>query len=356
VLRWRVFGFMRMSLALAVMFSHLVPFMAGQLNWLGHYAVWSFFCLSGYLMTLVLNQRYGFGSDGLLRYAANRALRIYPPYLVALAAMTGLLALRPDWTAVLTHTGLPYVAGDWIRNVALLDLNSRMLPAPILPASWSLSIELYYYVLMALLLSRSRVTVLLWLVAAVTWAAWANTTGVAAHLRVTSPAACALPFALGATVYFVGQLFSPSPTEPRAAHSQLPNWLLPLAVVVALVNAGTAWTWPDLYSTPLLLHAAASSAVILALAGVARPKATSIMTRLDRQLGDLSYPLFLLHMPVSIVVAAALATFTESDLGLGERPALFVLAVPVVLMVSLLLRRVVELPVEKLRRRVARSG
>ena len=339
---------MRMSLALAVMFSHLVPFLAGQLNWLGHYAVWSFFCLSGYLMTLVLNQRYGFGSDGLLRYAANRALRIYPPYLVALAAMATLLALRPDWAAVLTHAGLPYVAGDWIRNVALLDLDSRMLPAPILPASWSLSIELYYYVLMALLLSRSRVTVSLWLVAAATWAAWANATGVAAHLRVTSPAACALPFALGAAVYFVGQQF----TRPEFT---LPSWLLPLAVVVALLNAGTAWTWPDLYSTPLLLHAAASSAVILALAGLAHPKATSIPARLDRQLGDLSYPLFLLHMPVSIVVAAALATFTESDLRLGERSALFVLAVPVVLMVSLLLRRVVELPVEKLRRRVARE-
>ena len=71
---WRAF------LAFLVAISHL---WAGMVDGPAAYAVWGFFVLSGYLMTLVLTTRYGTTPGGLRQFALNRLLRIYPSFLVA---------------------------------------------------------------------------------------------------------------------------------------------------------------------------------------------------------------------------------------------------------------------------------
>jgi peptidoglycan/LPS O-acetylase OafA/YrhL len=45
-------------------------------------AVFAFYTLSGYLMTRVLNERYGFTAAGTAAFALNRVLRLWPVYLV----------------------------------------------------------------------------------------------------------------------------------------------------------------------------------------------------------------------------------------------------------------------------------
>ena len=74
-----MFGTYRFLLACLVLVTHLAGVRCA-----GAYAVFGFYLLSGYLMTLVLNERYGFSPNGFGRYVANRALRIYPPYLAIL--------------------------------------------------------------------------------------------------------------------------------------------------------------------------------------------------------------------------------------------------------------------------------
>ena len=66
-----MFGIYRYGLALCVAISHL---WAGTIGGPAAYAVWGFYCLSGYLMTLILNEKYGFSPRGVGRFAANRAL------------------------------------------------------------------------------------------------------------------------------------------------------------------------------------------------------------------------------------------------------------------------------------------
>lgn len=70
---------LRFLLASLVVFHHLaeVPFA-------GHHAVIFFFVLSGYLITLVMQERYGYGAACVARFWANRALQLYPAYLVTL--------------------------------------------------------------------------------------------------------------------------------------------------------------------------------------------------------------------------------------------------------------------------------
>jgi len=45
-----------------------------------------FFVISGFYMAMVLRQKYGFSRGGLARFAVNRLLRLYPAYIVAVGA------------------------------------------------------------------------------------------------------------------------------------------------------------------------------------------------------------------------------------------------------------------------------
>ena len=62
-----MFGIFRTLLALAVVVDHL-----GGVHGMGTYAVFGFYVLSGYLMTMVLHRTYGYSISGFSRYALNR--------------------------------------------------------------------------------------------------------------------------------------------------------------------------------------------------------------------------------------------------------------------------------------------
>lgn len=70
-------GYFRFILAVVVCCNHL-----SSIGGLGRYAVFSFYILSGFLMTTILNERYGLTPGGIAKYAMNRILRIYPTYLI----------------------------------------------------------------------------------------------------------------------------------------------------------------------------------------------------------------------------------------------------------------------------------
>ena len=89
-------------LALMVVHSH---FTGGALG--GPVAVFGFFCLSGYLMTKIVNETYADGLAGYLRYLGNRALRIYPAYYVGVAFAAAVLLLWP--TEARTAAGCPAI-------------------------------------------------------------------------------------------------------------------------------------------------------------------------------------------------------------------------------------------------------
>jgi len=160
-----MFGTYRYILALLVIFSHYHPIYCGRLNWTGMYAVFGFYVLSGYLMTRVLHQTYGFSGRGITHFLWNRALRIYPAYWVA--AIVSLLVVEaiPQTVAIYSRViGAPIAPTDVIRNVFIFGLDAWRIPRLVTPA-WSLNVELCFYVLMATLLSRSRRSVAIWVVA-----------------------------------------------------------------------------------------------------------------------------------------------------------------------------------------------
>ena len=106
-----MFGIYRYGLAFCVAISHL---WGGMIAGPAAYAVWGFYCLSGYLMTLILNEKYGFSKRGLTNFAVNRLLRIYPAYYVVCAGMFLLFWFIPDTAArFLPLLHMPHTAQGW---------------------------------------------------------------------------------------------------------------------------------------------------------------------------------------------------------------------------------------------------
>lgn len=128
-------GILRFILALSVVFAHV------GIRWpiAPDRAVQAFFVISGFYMALVLDKRY---SDNWT-FWTNRLIRIFPSYLL-IAALTALWLWRfwPQFYASLSTF-------DAVTNVVIVgqDISTYRGGGLFLPQAWSVSLELYFYVL-----------------------------------------------------------------------------------------------------------------------------------------------------------------------------------------------------------------
>jgi peptidoglycan/LPS O-acetylase OafA/YrhL len=143
-------GYYRLMLAMLVLASHLYyrGFDYGQS------AVVCFFLISGFVMTKLLDSHYGDIKQASLFYV-DRAARIFPQYLVYCAATIALISattVKNDWTSACTP-------GMLAGNISLLMLyepgSNPIWKCTLIPASWSLSLEWAFY-LMVPFIANSR--------------------------------------------------------------------------------------------------------------------------------------------------------------------------------------------------------
>jgi peptidoglycan/LPS O-acetylase OafA/YrhL len=284
-----MFGTLRTLLALVVVAAHL-----GPLDNIGPYAVFGFYVLSGYLMTAILHDRYGYTRAGVLRYAANRLLRIYPLYLVALVLSVLLVALLGNTAARGYHPqlGLDVSTTELLRNLFLmLSINTD---TRWVPPAWALTVELFFYAAMGLGLSRHPAVCLGWLLASVAYTCYLWVGGASASYRYFPIAAASLPFAMGACLHHLRQ-------QPW----RVVAWLrsprnLPLFACAFSLNLvfGSLVDGKLAFGLPFYLNLALAWLLIAHLA----LRESSRWQPLDAALGELSYPVYLLHYQAGMLL------------------------------------------------------
>ncbi len=114
--------------------------------------MFAFYALSGYLMTRILHERYGFTPRGITAFLINRVLRLWPAYLVVIAGTALALRFLPlqnfFFSLVPPRSLLGQVTNLTILGQVGFDF-TYLIPLPRLaPTSWSLSIELFCYCLL----------------------------------------------------------------------------------------------------------------------------------------------------------------------------------------------------------------
>src|SRR5690242_16177610 len=116
-------------LAMLAIFSPFHLILASRLNWTGVYAVFAFYVLSGYLMTRVLHETYGFTARGVGHFLWNRGLRIYPTYWVAAIVSLLVVWAVPATVALYTKVlDIPVTASGIAQNVFIFGLHAWRVP------------------------------------------------------------------------------------------------------------------------------------------------------------------------------------------------------------------------------------
>ncbi|MEM9198626.1 MAG: acyltransferase [Pseudomonadota bacterium] len=286
---------LRGAAAAMVVLFHLevfvLPHFLGLSLWdglgMGYAGVEIFFVLSGFIMAHVHGRDLGMpGAPG--RFLWRRAVRILPVYwLVLLVVLSGRAALGgplPGWQTLL-------------GSALLLPVDE-----PVLRIAWTLSFEALFYLVFALVIWRPRFgrgLVTAWLLA------------VLASLVLPPPAQPLAPVAGLLSPYLL--LFALGVVAGRWWH-RVPQGAAGSLVVLGVlgllgIGLGEALASLDLpKSLRTLLYGCSAAAIIAGLAAIGR-SARLRTPRLLIHLGDASYALYLLHLPVMMVGAQAISAF-----------------------------------------------
>ncbi|MFI0961940.1 acyltransferase family protein [Streptomyces sp. NPDC021080] len=306
----------------------------------GRLAVVFFLVLSGFSLAIA-PARHGWRSGGVGRFLRRRAWRILPPYWAALA-----MSLIISWFVVpASHYGEPTAASVLVYGVVAQDIFTAPTPNG---AFWSIGVESELYLLFPLFLFVRRRLSAAALVALVTVpvialglsATGANpvegANGLAPHL---------------APVFVIGMAGAGVVVAPERIQRLPWGWFAVLAAapVLALgVVQGPVWTvehyfWIDLAVAP---------AMAMLLAAVATGGSVTLVrfltTRPVQHLGNFSYSLYLIHLPIVMAVIRRAAPHFVSP-GLPTFWFTLVLALPISVLGAWLFSRIFEMPFKRSR-------
>ena len=339
--------------ALFVFTSHLKfalpgrnPLAALQLTplgilWGGQAAVDFFFVLSGFVLALPFMRAAPAGAlPGFYgRFVLLRVLRIYPAYWLALLfcllamqlfAPAGMAGTSPWAQEFWRHGWGDLSASVLTRHILLVpNFDSRLID----PVSWTLVVEMRMSLLLPFMILACR--------------AWGG--------RIGTPLLLLLSLALGLRIgalHFL-PLFAfgvalarhwPGKPVPGAANRNPLFWLL---LGAALVAYGNAYILDLRRASDYVAGAGAALLILLAL----QPTAFgAFLNRAPVQfLGRVSYSFYLLHLPTFLLLLSWLMPVLHSV------TAVFVLAVPLVCLLSWLSFVLVERPFMRLSRRTLRA-
>jgi peptidoglycan/LPS O-acetylase OafA/YrhL len=344
-------GIFRLCLAFCVVLAHglnlRIPAATADV------AVQTFYIVSGFYMGLILTEKYRDAAS----FLTNRILRLYPMYAVVmlvtvahslLRMMVGHAAAEPGLLPYVDHFSLlniPSRAYLVATNLTLCgqDIALFLRTTPdghalafttnfassiprveqflLVPQAWSLSIELYFYLLAPWLVARSTRVLLMVLSASVAL----RLALVAAGLSFDPwtyrffPTELAL-FVLGVLIYRSMR----TRTAPRLVQG--------IALAGLVLGAATLSAIPGEVLKRLAFYAYCVWALPLVFQLTRR-------SRLDRYVGELSYPIYLSHL---VVISLALYSHLSGVL-------LAVLILVMVLGASILLQELVQKPVDRYR-------
>ncbi len=319
----------------------------------GHAGVDLFFVLSGFI---ILRAHWGDQSAkaAIRRYVLRRVIRIYPAVIVTVLV---LLTLLPAMRATTGDQGL--FSSDRTSVAAsllLVPLTCSYFPGVL----WSLQDEIYFYVLfLAYYVHRRLFVVLIFL-----WAGFVVANGalsLAPRLAACGSSPLSLYnalFAAGAATYFAWRILGQAS----------PAWLAPLCLAagtavfaVAAVNdvqhlSDTYWGaggFDGVTRWKLLTRSGYGLAGMLLVTGAAL-SAWRPVTRLGylfNLIGDASFAIYLVHLPVLGMVSRLL--HSETDAGIPTSAAILGLMAISSLGAGIAFHLWVEMPLLRTLRRVA---
>ena len=280
--------------ALMVVFYHLNLFILPQRLYdgqhlhtvfnFGYAGVEFFFALSGFIMMFVHREDFGTSSK-FGRYVFKRITRIYPVYWLIL------FALLIAWAI------LPGIGPEIYPSAQQMIYDATLLPTqgePLLNVAWTLQHEMLFYAIFGLSICSRRLGMAIFF-------CWFSACAMGVLFGGVTPFPASFVFSPYNLIFLFGMLAA-------LAYRHIPvhaAWTLLVGGVTAFIAIGLG----DVYNVLPLSHGhqtvAFGVAASLAITGAA---ALENMGKLGtphalKVLGDSSYSLYLIHMPVMVTLA-----------------------------------------------------
>jgi peptidoglycan/LPS O-acetylase OafA/YrhL len=362
-------GLLRLILAIAVITTHASPIF-GLSSVGGLIAVQTFYIISGFYMTLILNEKYK-TPDSYKLFITNRLLRLYPIYwtVIILIFILSFIALKEHhgyyaglldyyykyfikenmaWvTFILLMLSNIFIIGqDWLmftgyhRANGILEYtpNYAMYDPPInkfmlIPQAWTLGVEISFY-LIAPFIVRRGIKTILWIIFPLIILRIAFMTfGLNFDPWSYRFFPAEMLFFLMGTVSY--HLYTHFRTKT------IPAWQLwTILGVVMLLTIGYEWI-------PLTYYVRKFSYNIIVMLAIPFLFILTKNIKWDRWIGELSYPLYIVHMLFVSATSVHLVPIIE---GRGTTVMIFSL------ISAILLNKFIAEPVEKIRQARVRKA
>ena len=336
-------------LALWVMIFHLL-----SVPVIGSYAVFSFFVLSGFLMTTIMKDTYDYTSDGIKRYTINRCLRLYPMYwVIAIFTLLAISITSPDYSAdYKTALSFPESSMDIIFNTIMIfpslfpyDIEPRLSPP-----TWALTLEIFFYVCIALGISRTRKITIIWVSISIIYYIFSYVIDLSNAHRYASVYGASLPFSLGALLYYYKeQIFN------KLKHSFAISPVISLGLYIFNAFLFTMNDHYEIFQISEILKEVGKYTnlclSLLVITSLHYNGSKIISKHMDKKIGDYSYPLYLIHWQCGLI-ASYLLFDTPVNGGSMDGLLVFGLAILISIFVSYLLIIGIDKNISNIRNRL----
>ena len=343
-----MFGSLRTTLALMVMVHHLfLP------DALGPYAVFGFYILSGYLMTLIMHESYGFHKAGRINFAINRVLRLFPMYWVA-AVFSLVLIYMIGGEAVKQYHRSMFIPSDVksiLENVFMIfpgwrsdEINPRLVPT-----TWALTVEMFFYLMICVGASKNIFRVKVWFLASLAYVGLTFYIGGSTADRYFPIAAASLPFSIGGLLYFFSKSVKNRSLFLKSKLSTNKLFATMIINVMIWILAKHVLKLGEIAELGFYLNLVICSALIFSI--ILGGRLALIGKRADKFIGELSYPIYLMQWQVGLLVSVLLFGHPLHEFSIL---GLWSLAVSVVTVIGLSIGMIflVDRPVQTVREKI----
>lgn len=185
-------GIIRFLLALSVLIVHSSPLFGIEIL-PGYLAVQSFYIISGFYMTLIFTEKYIGSSRPKYYFFSNRLLRLYPLYLLIIVMTLAISIVYGVWLGsygklqyyieayqqhpnnlmslvTIMFLNFSLIGQDWITFFQIDNLSGlkftglrgdmQMQEFLFVPIAWTVSVELFFYLLTPLIVTKNKAFIL----------------------------------------------------------------------------------------------------------------------------------------------------------------------------------------------------
>ena len=333
-------GILRIYLAIVVLLWHCPQGVLIHQVSLPALAVQCFYAISGFYVQLLIRQFVKIGGNWKIAFYWSRLLRIYPTYLIMLLLSCVFL---PTTLVYYMHAPFTEMSQFVVNNVLILTQPLYRVmggSSIILPQAWTLSLELMFYLLAPYIVTRSNVTVLLVILASIVCRIVLVKNDLYKHFWFYGffPNEIAL-FLAGSLAYrFYDYYIAKAENNLQVLYKMIGFFVFIFLFWFSikgwrLVHGGA---WED-NST---LGAGYKYWAVLLLTIISLPFIFNLTksSKIDRYIGDLSYPMYLGHFFFIFIIGDYVADGYKNIAVLG-----------LTLLLSLILMHTFEIPLSKYR-------